>query len=761
MLLKCAGVLLEPVKVIALTLRQYLRLDIYIGAVIVVFALIYVPTIPRATDNATMLATATNDDPWLTMALDATLAKPFGNPANYFDRSIKAHNDIPSRWGKLRYDAITYYGGAVFMLATPIYAVARLAGLPPFPTAPIILRSISVLGGLLSLIVLCNFAKRLDMRWAGLLGAVYLMTDFQFGVWTRMAHPDTLQVFFALLALVVGLRHADRGDLASLAALGLLCGFVQGAKAGGPWTVPMGLLAMVWGLHAAKHRLRELKPLFQRTVLLGSTALLGYFISTPYVFTNSYLWRTFREVWTIQGLGGTDDGPFGRITLLTWIDAIYAHIGPLAAVLVVVALIRIALELFRTPLNRAVTLAGVLSASQFVWYAGFGKYWVLVGYLVLAIGLMAVLAFDSCIVLLQRLLQLGLRSAPRLHFAASRIATVTVVSIAVLLGAPRVLQNLTVTMVLVPYRDSTQVAVNEWAIRAGVLGTDRILYDDMAYLDPSRFPNAISHPKPTWGTIDSKTPDYLVLSSSIYDVPYYRPLLENQKLSRGDSFDLATGAYSVRLYQDLLPYDKFGPTAIPGIDYVAEIKAVPLSYSVPAWTAPLQSPVVGWVFTSLWLSDHWARYGTALIRHLLSSENLPTQGPTFRVYRIHYQDGARQTRYSGSCDESDKSCTNFKQKLAQGEPMVIAFDSCTMDIGTIACGKNYTVRFRKDGDAWCSSLDGPRVGSPEDVRDFAECIGDPIQGTISVFSVSFAYNDKGEIYMLLPRTLVGHLKVKQ
>jgi hypothetical protein len=211
------------------------------------------------------------------------------------------------------------------MFATPVYAVVRLAGLAPFPTAPIILRTISVLGALASLIVLYNFASRHGMRWAGLLAAVYLMTDNQFGMWTRMAHPDTLQVLFAVLALVIGLQHADRGDLASLAALGLMCGFVQGAKAGGSWTVPMAFLSLLWGMQAAEHKFYELKPLVGRCVVLGSGALFGYFISTPYAFLDPYLFRSYWLLWNIQGLAGSTDGPFGRITFGTWVQAIYAH----------------------------------------------------------------------------------------------------------------------------------------------------------------------------------------------------------------------------------------------------------------------------------------------------------------------------------------------------------------------------------------------------------------------------------------------------
>src|SRR4051812_21033600 len=101
-----------PLRVIGSTVRQYLRIDRYIGAVVVIFILLFVPLIPRATDNPQMLATASNDDPWMVMALEATLAKPYGNPSNYFDPKASAHEHIPPYWGYLRYDNIVYYGGS-------------------------------------------------------------------------------------------------------------------------------------------------------------------------------------------------------------------------------------------------------------------------------------------------------------------------------------------------------------------------------------------------------------------------------------------------------------------------------------------------------------------------------------------------------------------------------------------------------------------------------------------------------------------------
>lgn len=753
--------LVEPLAVIAGVLRQYLRIDVYIIPVILVFALLYVPTIPRAADNPTMLATATSDDPWMAMALDGSIRRPFGNPANYFDPEVAAHKSIPPYWGALRYDGILYYGGAEFMLATPIYAVARLLGFPAFPTGPIILRIVSVVGALLSLLVLYNFAVRNGMRWAGLLASIYLMTDYQFGMWTRMAHPDTLQVLFALFGLVIGLRHAERGDVASLAALGLMCGFVQGAKAGGPWMVPMALLALLWGMQAAGHNFPAVKQFLGRGVVLGAATVFGYFVSTPYAFTDPYLLRSYWSTWQIQGLGASTDGPFGRVTTATWLQAIYAHVGPLAAALAGVAIVRSAFEVFRLPQSRPILLAAVLAISQFVWYVGLGRYWIIVGYMVLAIGLAALLAYDTLIVATQALLQVALRLIRRSNnsrLTASRVAVATVVGVSALLLAPRALQNVTSTLRLASFERSTQIAVNAWALEHQLPRTARILYDDLAYFDPNRFPNAKLRTVPTWGAIDAYAPEYLVLSESIYGAPHFRPLVRDQRLNRDDPLDLVTGGYSVRVYQDLMHKETFGPTSVPDIDYVGEIKAVPIQYGQPNWAAPHISPLIDWALGSVWWSEFWVRASLAVIPRLFAPE--PIEGPTFHVFR--FKERPQRIHYARSCNETETNCTDFKKRLMQGDQLVVAFDACAKDIGAIKCGGNYVLKYWKEADMWCSNLTGPQVGVEGDINVPRACHGNPEEGIISIFSASFAYNGKGEIYYLVTGQapiLVGHLKV--
>src|SRR5262249_29513099 len=219
---------------------------------------LFVPAIPAGTDNALMLAAFVNDEPALTMALDAMTKKPHGNPANFYTHLDGSQRDLPEHWHHLRYGLFTYYGGTYLDLGYLVYKPLRQLGVPAFPAGPIILRSISFLASLLTLVFLYNLARRHSGRLAAVLAAVLLMTDRYLAYYTTIIHPDTLQLCLSLFAWLLAARHAEDGALASLAALGLVAGLVQGTKVGGPWLIPMALLALfrgwAWGGPAAALR---------------------------------------------------------------------------------------------------------------------------------------------------------------------------------------------------------------------------------------------------------------------------------------------------------------------------------------------------------------------------------------------------------------------------------------------------------------------------------------------------------------------------
>ena len=586
-----------------------------------------------------MLAAFANDEPWMTMALDATLAWPLGNPGNYFDKNAKAYGKIPDYWGRLRYPGITYYGGAMFMLASPVYAALRVAGLPPFPTAPIILRCLTVLAAGLSLLVLYNIAGRFASTWAGVLACLYLMTDTYFTYYTTNIHPDTLQLLFGLLAFTVAVRHAREGDLPSLVALGILCGIIQGTKVGGPWTVPMALLALGWGIHATGGRIAELRTTVKRGALLGAAAIVGYAVSTPYGFLSFYLLKTLSVAWLIQGIGSAS--PFGEITLWSWITTLYEYIGPAASILVMATIARVAVGGFiANSSQRAFTLALVVSLSQLLWFGVAGKLWHVPGYLLVAFALMGVLCFDTAIVFCQRVLQIAFYYLPSGRKIAAGLGTATILAAAIPLGAP-LLINITMrgNLDLMLYRQSTYLAMNDWATQGGVPHNAKILYDDLGYFDPNLYPNARTNGSVlTWSRVEQEDPEYIVLSSSIFEAPHYKSLIATQRLEPTDPY-----IFSVRLYQDLLPYQQPGPTKIPGIDFIAEFKAQPVQAALPTWSPPLGNVLTDWALYRFWVADVYARQALALAQKIVSPGNAPVMGTTLRVYHrndINHAKGA-------------------------------------------------------------------------------------------------------------------------
>ena len=64
--------------------RQCARMDVTIVLVLLVFCVLVIPAIPRATANANMLSVFIDDEVPLTMGLDAMTVFPFGNPARYY-----------------------------------------------------------------------------------------------------------------------------------------------------------------------------------------------------------------------------------------------------------------------------------------------------------------------------------------------------------------------------------------------------------------------------------------------------------------------------------------------------------------------------------------------------------------------------------------------------------------------------------------------------------------------------------------------------
>jgi hypothetical protein len=73
----------------------------------------------------------------------------------------------------------------------------------------------------------------------------------------------------------------------------------------------------------------------------------------------------------------------------------------------------------------------------------------------------------------------------------------------------------------------------------------------------------------TWPAVKAADPDYIVLSSSLFDSAWMKHLVETQRLARCDP-----AAFNVRLYQDLLAAEDPGPTKMESVHLVTILRPI-------------------------------------------------------------------------------------------------------------------------------------------------------------------------------------------
>lgn len=596
--------------VLVRTARSGLEIDACVVGMAIVFALLVLPTIPRATENPQQLAAFANDEPFLSMALEATTVFPYGNPANYFDGSRTAP---PEHWGSLRYPGFHYYGGAYFQLAFPAFALFRLLGFEAFPLAPVVLRSVSAIASFVSLWLLYNFARVRSSRLAALLAITFLATDSYFRFYTTVIHPDVLQLLLALVALLVAARHAKVGDPASLLALGLMAGAVQGTKVGGPWLIPMSVLALWWGLTRDRPGLSIAlaKRGIGRILILGSGSLLGYFVSTPYAFLGPYYFKALRNVWGI-----VSDSPLGGVSFLSWADGLRTHFGIGVSSLFAITVVSVLVSWFRSRNDPAAVLAVVLALSQLVWFGVTGDLWLMLGYMLVAFGLMAALSASFIAGLLDR----TVGRIPRGRWLAT--AGTGILLLALL--EQRWYPTASHLMDLYLYRHNSVFFLNAWAQAAIPLGS-RVLHDDLAYLDPKVFPNSrMRGGVMSWADISSYRPEYVVLSSSIYAAPWYEELRRKRDPS-------------MELYSQLVDFESPGPTDAKGIELVHVLRPsaggdTGAPFSVCNWLRA--RPSLAWFGARCAVSGYQYRVIASRISRARGGPEAPLSGPVLKVYKV-------------------------------------------------------------------------------------------------------------------------------
>jgi len=517
-----------------------LAVDLPLASLLLVYALLWVPLLGRVTDNPRHLAAFINDEPMITQQLVGMTLWPYGHPGNLMQHPERR----PAEWETISYPNGLYYGGTYLNAAFLVYAPLKWLGLPDFPMAPVILRSLSVLFGLLALVILYNLGKEIGGRATGFGATLLLLLDPYFNHYSGKIHPDTAMTALTLLALWVASRHVRRGDGASLVTLGLLVGLVHGSKMGGPWLFPVALLAVLWGgcsagAGAGTTGWRRCWWLVSRRgTLLALLSLTGFALSTPYAFLNRHYFAALKVSWNLF-----TRSPLSPVTYAGWFRAIWEYEGPVFLGLVGLGLVLAGVRCWKAPqeLPPALVLTIALALSVVAFYTTMVRVWIAVFYLVPVLGLLALLATCAVVGPLQRLAAKGAwgqRSAATLYCCG-------VLAILYFRSA----NPLSQVLLCHCQSHATVEAVGRWA-RDHLPPGSTILLDDLAYFDPKVFPEAAFHGGLlTYADLERLQPDYFLLSGSIYQAAHYVELRKTQHYTRARQ-----GPFSVLLYQDALDH---------------------------------------------------------------------------------------------------------------------------------------------------------------------------------------------------------------
>jgi hypothetical protein len=508
-------------------------------SLLAIYAALIAPLVPRSTANPQHLATFNDDDPVITQQLVGMTVPPYGNPANY----LRHPERRPAYWGTLAWPGQVYYGGTYLDAAFVLVAPLKLLGCADFPAAPICLRLVSLAAGAMCLVVIYNLGRRLGGRWTGAGAGVLLILNPWFVIYSATIHPDILMTALAMFALWVAVLHVEHGDWISLTAFALLVGLVHGAKAVGPWLVPLGVVAVVW---AEWRRLSPDRPrwsiLARRFIALGLLALVGFAASTPYAFIDSYFFRALRYVYRYNL-----SRPFGDHPFSAWLAGLWQYQSPIMQALTGLGIFLGCMRCFGSfarrrqlpmagataqplPLGTAgppmiAVLATVVAASVFFWYASTVRLFVNLNYLLTYFALAGLLLAYGVGQVLQPLHE----RRGTWSIAASSMAGVLLLAI---VGARA---NAPLRFVLNEYcrEQTTFVAMGRWA-EQNLPHDAKIVYYGHCYFDPVVFPNAC------WGSnglvvhrqIEESKPDYFVLDASAYNAPHIAALRKTQHYVR-------------------------------------------------------------------------------------------------------------------------------------------------------------------------------------------------------------------------------------
>ena len=201
--------------------------------------------------------------------------------------------------------------------------------------------------------------------------------------------------------------------------------------------------------------------------------------------------------------------------------------------------------------------------------------------------------------------------------ASRRIAVASVTLASLYLGTSAGLASVNAALALHLSRKSTLIALNDWATKGGLPPNARIVFDDLAYLNPKIFKNARMYGGVlTWSGVTALDPEYIILSSSLYGSPHYAKLIKTQHLAADDP-----NPYSMLMYQALVPTSAFGPTAAEGISFIKEIAPDPSEAFSPVYLTP---------WTGI---ESKLRYPLFILNEIWHPSKNPMVGPVLKIYK--------------------------------------------------------------------------------------------------------------------------------
>lgn len=118
---------------------------------------------------------------------------------------------------------------------------------------------------------------------------------------------------------------------------------------------------------------------------------------------------------------------------------------------------------------------------------------------------------------------------------------------------------------------------------------------------------------------------------------------------------------------------------------------------------------------------------------------------------------AARTAMSSSSTSANED-SEYKRAFIDGQTVIATLDVCSGSIGTIACGRDYKIKFVKRDEQWCDTATGWQ-NQQQEVISHETCGSDPTTNGFGLFGAFFSYNSKGEVFHI--DKLVGHLKLSE